>query len=284
MANLKSITELPVVESSENLNLIVNDNGAAKQIPASAVGAQADWSQNDETSPDYVKNRPFYSEFTYETGFVPRDTVFETGEFCTDAGDNLGRSYSFNKNFLVEGTVYTINWDGSEYSNITCHKNDSGLLYIGSDPSVGADYSTLPFMMYADSPAATYVNVRVDSSYSDYISQLVVRECVETDIVNETVHKIDPKYLPNASRGVHIIDTTTYTWGDAAKEALLRGDTVYINEGTTGYTLVTGFDIWTDASGNNFIKVVSPVRSYGSGFFVTELRQFSTSVTSVEVN
>lgn len=38
MANLKNITELPLAESAEGLNLIVNDNGAAKQIPASAVG------------------------------------------------------------------------------------------------------------------------------------------------------------------------------------------------------------------------------------------------------
>ena len=80
MANLKNITDVPVVESAEGLNLIVNDNGAAKQIAASAVGAQADfnvtdeshpafiknkpavaqadWNQNDSTQPDYIKNKP----------------------------------------------------------------------------------------------------------------------------------------------------------------------------------------------------------------------------------
>jgi hypothetical protein len=47
MANFKSITELPVASSSEGLNLIVNDNGAAKQIAASAVGAQADWAETN---------------------------------------------------------------------------------------------------------------------------------------------------------------------------------------------------------------------------------------------
>lgn len=41
MANLKNITELPLAESAEGLNLIVNDNGAAKQIPASAVGGNS---------------------------------------------------------------------------------------------------------------------------------------------------------------------------------------------------------------------------------------------------
>jgi hypothetical protein len=58
MVNLKNITELPVVESAEGLNLIVNDNGSAKQIAASAVGAQADWNVTDESSPAFIKNKP----------------------------------------------------------------------------------------------------------------------------------------------------------------------------------------------------------------------------------
>lgn len=58
MVNLKNITELPVAESAEGLNLIVNDNGAAKQIAASAVGAQADWAETNENSPAFIKNKP----------------------------------------------------------------------------------------------------------------------------------------------------------------------------------------------------------------------------------
>ena len=38
MANLKNIVDLPMAASAEGLNLIVNDNGAAKQFPAEAVG------------------------------------------------------------------------------------------------------------------------------------------------------------------------------------------------------------------------------------------------------
>lgn len=59
MANLKNITDVPVVESAEGLNLIVNDNGAAKQIAASAVGAQADFAVTDETNPAFIKNKAF---------------------------------------------------------------------------------------------------------------------------------------------------------------------------------------------------------------------------------
>jgi hypothetical protein len=112
MANLKNITELPLAESADGLNLIVNDNGSAKQIAASAVGAQADfavtdetspafiknkptvvqsdWNQNDETAPDYVKNRPFYEdevEVTYTRTF-DKDNPIIDAEFCEKLWEN----------------------------------------------------------------------------------------------------------------------------------------------------------------------------------------------------
>lgn len=88
MANLKNITELPVAESAEGLNLIVNDNGAAKQIAASAVGAQADWAETDENSPAFVKNKPVEEwdldikvEVTWNTeAGAPNDPVFTSNE------------------------------------------------------------------------------------------------------------------------------------------------------------------------------------------------------------
>ena len=68
MANLKNITELPLAESTEGLNLIVNDNGAAKQIEANKVSVQADWNVTDENSPAFIKNKPVEEEY---------DIVFE---------------------------------------------------------------------------------------------------------------------------------------------------------------------------------------------------------------
>lgn len=58
MANLKNITELPVAESADGLNLIVNDNGTAKQMPASAVSVQADWAETNESNAAFIKNKP----------------------------------------------------------------------------------------------------------------------------------------------------------------------------------------------------------------------------------
>lgn len=68
MANFKNITELPVAESADGLKLIVNDDGAAKQIAASAVGAQADWAETDETSVAFIKNKPV-EEYDIDAAF-----------------------------------------------------------------------------------------------------------------------------------------------------------------------------------------------------------------------
>lgn len=55
MANLKNITDLPVAETAEGLNLIVNDNGSAKQIPANVIsGGVSSWNE--------LEDKPFGEE------------------------------------------------------------------------------------------------------------------------------------------------------------------------------------------------------------------------------
>lgn len=58
MSNFKSITEVPMTESTEGLYLIANKDGAAAQIEPEKIGAQADWNETDENSPAFVKNKP----------------------------------------------------------------------------------------------------------------------------------------------------------------------------------------------------------------------------------
>jgi hypothetical protein len=89
MNNLKSVTNLPFAESAEGLNLIVNDSGAAKQIAASAVGAQADWNEVDETKPSFIQNKPtklggYNRELVYEKHFAAEDDVRQALEFLAD--------------------------------------------------------------------------------------------------------------------------------------------------------------------------------------------------------
>ena len=84
MANeLKSITDVPVVESADGVNLLVNAGGSAAQVPANSVGAQADWNETDETSPAYVKNKPATS------GVTVYEMNWDTSTFQTADGADI---------------------------------------------------------------------------------------------------------------------------------------------------------------------------------------------------
>lgn len=99
MANLKNITELPLAESAEGLNLIVNDNGAAKQIAASAVGAQADWAETDESSPAFIKNKPV-EEWDLD--------IKVEGTWNTEAGATNDPVFTSNEGYSYEAFVAKI--------------------------------------------------------------------------------------------------------------------------------------------------------------------------------
>lgn len=123
MANLKNITELPAAESADGLNLIVNDNGVAKQIAASEVGAQADWSVMDENSPAFVKNKPVIAQADWaetdetSTSFVKNkpDNVLTYDKNNPPAGVNASGVFTGGPDLVIryDGTEDEL-WKGGE--------------------------------------------------------------------------------------------------------------------------------------------------------------------------
>ena len=88
-------------DGSEALTVEISSGGGG--------GVQPDWNQNDDTQPDYVKNRPFYTGELAEIEIIPTTTVaFSDMEGIMAA--------TWPKNFdLVDGKTYTISWDGTDY-------------------------------------------------------------------------------------------------------------------------------------------------------------------------
>ena len=77
-------------------------------------GVQSDWNQNDETAPDYVKNRPFYTNDSVE--MLMEETTVEftkTGAMYTSTD-----SYDLYDK-LAFGETYQVTWDGTTYE-CTC--------------------------------------------------------------------------------------------------------------------------------------------------------------------
>ena len=160
MANLKNITDLPMAESTEGLNLIVNDNGAAKQIAADKVGrvksvngAEPDDNGNVEIeipegfsgSWNDLTDRPFYTEEEP----VEVEVVAETTVTIPPDGMPYGLVQC---PILKHGQEYIINWNGVQY---TCQAIDVGYDMIVLGNSSLFDFEDLgdvgnnePFFFY----------------------------------------------------------------------------------------------------------------------------------------
>lgn len=136
---------------------------------------QSDWNQNDDTKPDYVKNRPFYTGAPVETVLVEESTAtFRNGEA------QLATTF-----VAIVGEAYKVYWDGAAYE-CTC-VDFNGNLAIGnlSIPGAGSDTGEPFFMIVANGIAITIYTLDTSASHTFSISRLV------PEIV-----KIDRQYLP----------------------------------------------------------------------------------------
>jgi hypothetical protein len=206
MANLKNITELPVAESADGLNLIVNDNGSAKQIAASAVGAQADWAVTDENSPAFIKNKPEVVQADWNqnnssaqdyvknrTHWVEEEVVLErrTIEGFADMGGGYGVLLSYTIN-IPDGEM-TVYWDGVEYNCVASNGFVGNTLFMGSGVDNG-----MPFVILQEANGGVSGIAVVDGSTAT--SHTV-------GIVKKTYHKLDSKYLPEEELDLDIVIT-----------------------------------------------------------------------------
>lgn len=142
-------------------------------------GVQPDWNQNDNTQPDYVKNRPFYSGNIVETVLVEESTISFTehnGLYMTE----------FPSTFeATVGETYKVYWDGTAYE-CTCG-DIGGNLYIGNQSirGIGSDTGE-PFFMGVYNGSGILIST-TDTSASHTFS---------INGFTQEVVKIDEKYLP----------------------------------------------------------------------------------------
>lgn len=143
---------------------------------------QSDWNQNDDTQPDYVKNRPFYTGDPVETVLVEESTV----TFTENNGLYMA---SFPVTFEVSddmvGETWKISWDGTVYECPFVDAN--GIPVIGNLSIAGQGSDTgEPFVMAIVSVEEIKIfTADTSASHTFSISRMVI-----------PVVKIDEKYLP----------------------------------------------------------------------------------------
>lgn len=152
MANFKNITDLPIAESAEGLNLIVNDNGSAKQIAADKIGGGEKLS--DFENDLFYKKKELFLELT-EKDFV--EWEHPNGDFTPwvyTASPKLDWLTSTNAIEYEASGVDAISGehfsfssaDGVWFERIPTTDGDAAVLYYSDWFEIGSgyDYFTSP--------------------------------------------------------------------------------------------------------------------------------------------
>lgn len=144
-------------------------------------GVQPDWNQNDETQPDYVKNRPFYTGDPVGTVLVEESTVT-----FTEGSSGLYGAQVQSTFVATVGEAYKVYWDGSAYE-CTC-ADFNGYPAIGNLSIAGAGSDTgEPFAIMVNNGVGMEI-LSTDTSASHTFS---------ISGFGSEVVKIDEKYLPD---------------------------------------------------------------------------------------
>ena len=145
------------------------------------IGVQSDWSQNDSTAADYVKNRPFYVGDPVETEIVNVSLDFrQSGSIYAYYGTAFaGESFEI-------GQTYQVIFDDSTY-DCTAFLLE-GLGCLGNPSVIGVQIegsADVPFFI-ARNPETSIVNTTMDGVSHSLKIIAGVRE----------INKIDKKYIP----------------------------------------------------------------------------------------
>lgn len=154
-----------------------------------------DWNQNDDTQPDYIKNRPFYEGNVVEK--VMLDKTDLSISYSMVYQGYASQTIPVNFNFEI-GTTYKVTWDGTVYECVAYESG--GEAVIGSKSiRMGEDATDEPFylQLYTQPEEGLVVFVEGMINHTISISSFVAE-----------IKKLDEKFLPeiaNADDGINFL-------------------------------------------------------------------------------
>jgi hypothetical protein len=173
---------------------------------------KGDWNENDSTSPNYIKNKPFWSNIT--------EHVLVDNLTSADYNDGINVPLC---NFII-GNTYKVIWNGKVYDNLICHEID-GYNVIASTQN------NCPFYIDDDGGNDLYIDAE-----EEYTVSIIEKK--------ETVHKLDEKYLPNDIARIGDIPTELPANGGYADIADIA---ISASKDSAGNTITAWYETKNDA-------------------------------------
>lgn len=195
-----------------------------------------DWNQNDETAPDFVKNRPFYTGDPVITELIPKQTV------AFEISGSVGQALSPVNVDLVEGQTYTVEFDGKTYECVCNFNLEQNCLYIGNDYLFTGKDSGEPFSYGA--VGAEYVWVSYDTK-SEHTLSICTNEI--------KIVQIPEKYLPIKNEVLMVSDVSLWTDEQKQKyyDAYLSGTVLFHKSANDEHTGVVLSLFYSETTGLN---------------------------------
>ena len=201
---------------------------------------KGDWSENDQSSPNYIKNKTHWSEKSEVTLYNDSPT-FEGN------GSGLYLYDSICDFSLVLDKIYTIIFDGTGYSCRSMQANNA--LYIGNISLMGeSDDTGEPFLIICGSDSVGVNHIMMGTTLSGTAHTVTIK------IVDEVIHKLDEKYLPDTISShiendvIHVTSDDRSVWDNKAEKdvattsangLMSKADKVKLNSISSGANKIT---------------------------------------------
>lgn len=195
---------------------------------------QSDWNQYDSAKLDYIKNRTHWSKT--ESTIISEETV-----------DTSDYTYNFVTPFALNvGQTYIVIFDGTTYNCVAFNDNGNyNRVTIGGSYS---NYTTYPFSIYVKSNGDTCITSEVNSTHT-----------VKVTNVNETIQKLDEKYIPNTFAKTDYVEDTITNIEDALLDKIdTKANASDINSGFVANVVATlNTSSWKDVvyANNKYVAV-----------------------------
>lgn len=214
---MNDITKIKVDGELESTYKLFSKNREFEKRAGGNTGSQSvvqpDWNQNDDTKPDYVKNRPFYTD-AVEAVLVEESTA----SFAAAEGVYMAQVQS---TFVpTVGETYKVSWDGTVYES-TC-VNFNSLQVIGnlSIMGIGSDTGEPFLVVVSNGKEIEIATADTSASHTFSISGNQI-----------SIVKIPAKYIDKNSSGyvvIHSKDTMTQQEAENYRTAISTKEVAFI--------------------------------------------------------